>query len=158
MDELSKHLDPVDKNRRKYQAPLHQEWAFNPSMDDTYRERKKVDAKKEAILLASKVNRKAVNELVLSHRDDFEPTPKYLSVTRRLYNPFPDTMTGVASTEDDSAPRDYDDQSESDIQRHSFIANRHRAVTIGQFRADRNGLNKVFYNTLCTPSKNGHLH
>ena len=86
-------MEPVDKSKRSYQAPLHKEWAFNPSMDDTYRERKKIDAKKEAILLASKVDRTAINDLVLSSKDDFVATPKYLSVTRRLYKPFPDVST-----------------------------------------------------------------
>ena len=116
-----------------------------------------MDAKKEAILLASKVNRTAINDLLLSYKDDFEATPKYLSVTRRLYNPFPDASTqgGMASTEDDSAPKDYEVGSEGEVMRHSLISNGPRAATIARFRADRNGLNRSFYNTMWTPTKNG---
>ena len=87
MNHLTKHLEPVDKGEEG-KIDLDKSWMFNPSLDDAYREKKKIDARKEAILLASRVDRSAVNDLLLKERNEFEPTPKYLSVTRRLYNPF----------------------------------------------------------------------
>ena len=104
MDHLSKHLEPAEK-KDDSKINLDKSWMFNPTMDDEYRERKKIDARKEALLLANRVDRSAVNNILLKERTEFEPTPKYLSVTRRLYNPFPDmvsTQKGMASTIDDS--------------------------------------------------------
>ena len=104
MDHLSKHLEPAAK-KEESKINLDKSWMFNPTMDDAYKEKKKIDARKEAILLASRVDRSAVNDIMLKERTEFESTPKYLSVTRRLYNPFPDMMStkkGMASTMADS--------------------------------------------------------
>lgn len=42
--------------------------------------------------MASKVDRKTINELLLKEQDVFQDTPKYLAVTKRLYRPFADQM------------------------------------------------------------------
>ena len=81
MEHLSKHLEPVDRNCDH----VDESWMFNATLDDRYRESKKVNARKEALYLASKVDRSAINDLLLKERTEFDPTPKYLSVTRRLY-------------------------------------------------------------------------
>ena len=48
---------------------------------------KKVNARKEAIRLAQTVDRRAINDILLRERTEFDVIPKYLSVTRRLYQP-----------------------------------------------------------------------
>ena len=39
-------------------------------------------------MLASKVNRNAINEMLLKDEDVFHDTPKYRAITKRLYQPF----------------------------------------------------------------------
>ena len=40
--------------------------------------------------MASKVDRRIVNDMLLKEQDVFEDTPKYMAVTKRLYRPFAD--------------------------------------------------------------------
>ena len=39
-------------------------------------------------MLASKVNRDNINEMLLKEEDVFHDTPKYRAITKRLYQPF----------------------------------------------------------------------
>ena len=40
--------------------------------------------------MASKIDRKTINDVLLKEQDVFIDTPKYLAVTKRLYRPFAD--------------------------------------------------------------------
>ena len=91
MQALTKHLEPCERERDP-KLDTNESWMFNPTLDDNYREKKKIDARKEAILLAKRVDRSAINDILLKEKNEFEPTPKYLSVTRRLYQPFPEEL------------------------------------------------------------------
>ena len=83
MEGLDKHFVPL----KKEPSNLNKSWRFNATMDDTHREMKRVYARKEAIRLAQKVDRSAINDILLKERTEFDVKPKYLSVTRRLYRP-----------------------------------------------------------------------
>ena len=65
-------------------------WKFNATEDDEKRKAKKVWNKQQALLLASRVDRRTINDLLLKEQDVFQDTPKYLAVTKRLYRPFHD--------------------------------------------------------------------
>ena len=41
-------------------------------------------------MLASRVDRSAINEMLLDKTDRFTTTPKYAAVTQRLYQPYKD--------------------------------------------------------------------
>ena len=58
------------------------------SEDDEKRKAKQVWHRQQAIMLASKVNRNAINEMLLKDEDVFHDTPKYRAITKRLYQPF----------------------------------------------------------------------
>ena len=97
MDELSRTLQDDEKSKlqgKNVENPIdfRSTWRFNASEDDEKRKAKKIWCKQQALLLASKVDRKTINELLLKEQDVFQDTPKYLAVTKRLYRPFADQM------------------------------------------------------------------
>ena len=80
-------------------------WKFVASEDDEKRKAKKVWSKQQALLLASRIDRRTINEMLLKEQDVFVDTPKYLAVTKRLYRPFADQRMYSrldASTDDES--------------------------------------------------------
>ena len=77
--------------KMKFNFKDHQ-WHYKASEDDENRQAKKIWCKQQALLLASKVDRKTINDLLLKEQDVFHSTPKYLAVTKRLYRPFADQM------------------------------------------------------------------
>ena len=156
MEHLSKHLSTGKVTNQNLDI-TNQSWQYNPSRDDEYRDKRKIDARKEAILLANRVDRSAINDMLLREKNEFEPTPKYLSVTRRLYQPFPDETLKMAtrSTFDQSnlVEKETNDD-EDNIGRPSLLTNRHRAVTVQKYKGDTN-IQGNFFNTVqcATPSQ-----
>lgn len=65
-------------------------WHLSGCNEERFRKSKKVWSKQQALILASKVDRKTINDLLLKEQDVFSDTPKYLAVTKRLYRPFAD--------------------------------------------------------------------
>ena len=76
----------------KINADFAKSWRFNTSEEDEKRRKKKVFNKQQALLMASQVDRKTVNEMLLKEQDVFTNTPRYLAVTKRLYRPFADQL------------------------------------------------------------------
>lgn len=103
-------------------------WRFNASEEDEKRKARKVWSKQQALLMASKVDRKLVNEMLLKEQDVFVDTPKYLAVTKRLYRPFANQYN--YSKLDESTQEDtesiVDGSTEWGGPQTKYVRNRHR--------------------------------
>ena len=86
---------PDDITELQADIDFNQSWRFKPSEEDHYREAKQIRAKKQALLLAAKVDRTAINEMLLEKTDRFRSTPKYAAVTQRLYQPYREFSSGI---------------------------------------------------------------
>ena len=104
-------------------------WRFNASEDDEKRKMKKVWHRQQVLMLASKVNRRTINEMLLKEQDVFQDTPKYMAITKRLYRPFEETYRqdrlDVSTADDSTSVKDLSSQfwGGPSIKRNS---NRHR--------------------------------
>ena len=95
MEVLSRTLRKEERTGRKGGAfgvdlPIDygNTWQYNASEEDEKRRQRKVWHKEQALAMAAKVNRNHINEMLLKEQDVFEDTPKYRTITKRLYRPY----------------------------------------------------------------------